>query len=98
MAGTVHPFTNVKDLHLSGEVATCIAPALQELTGEWVTEILPALQNIFLDGLYSEYEHVPKAISEFVAAQQLSGCPVAIHCRHQDWKSGTWVVIELSTQ
>jgi len=94
----LHPFTNVKDLCLFREVATCIAPALQEVAGERVTEILPTLQNIFLDGFYGEHVHVPKAISEFVAARQLSGCPVAIHRRRWDSKSGTWVVIESSTQ
>jgi hypothetical protein len=96
----LHPFTNVKDLHLSGILPTCIAPALQELTGERVTEVLPVLQNIFLDGIHGEPEPVPKAISEFVAARQLSGCPVAIHRRRQEWKNRTWVwvVIESSTQ
>jgi hypothetical protein len=91
----LHPFTNVKDLCLSGKLPTCIAPALQELAGERVTEILPTLQNIFVDG---EHKHVPKAISEFVAARQLSGCPVAIHRRRRDPERGTWVVIESSTQ
>jgi len=90
----LHPFANVKDLHLSEEVSTWIAPALQELAGEQVTEILPTLQNIFLDSVYSEHEPVPKAIWEFVAARQLSGYPVAIHRRHWDLKSGTWVEIE----
>jgi hypothetical protein len=94
----LHPFANVSDLHLLGQVATCIAPALQELTGKRVTEVLPALQNIFLDGVHGEPEPVPKAISEFVAARQLSGCPVAIHRRHWNWESRTWVVIESSTQ
>jgi hypothetical protein len=94
----LHPFSNVMDLHLSGKVATCIAPALQELAGELVTEILPTLQNIFLDGFYREPELVRKAIWEFVTARQLSGCPVAIHQRSWDSKSRTWVVIESSTQ
>jgi len=78
----LHPFTNVKDLHLSGEVPTCIAPALQELASKRVTEVLPVLKNIFLDGFYcnGEPELVPKAISELVAARQLSGHPVAIQC------------------
>ena len=93
----LHPFANVKDLHLSRILPTRIAPALQELTGERVTEVLPVLQNIFLD-LYDEPEPVPKAIWEFVAARQLSGCPVAIHRRRFDSERGTWVVIESSTQ
>jgi hypothetical protein len=77
----LHPFTNVKDLHLCWEVATCIAPALQELTGERVTQVLPMLQNIFLNLHDHESEPVPKAIWEFVAPRQLSGCPVAVHRR-----------------
>jgi len=93
----LHPFTNVEDLHLSLILPTCLAPALQELAGERVTEILPMLQNIFLDGVYGQ-QQVPKAISEFAAVRQLSGCPVDIHRRSWDSKSGTWVVIESSTQ
>jgi hypothetical protein len=94
----LHPFTNVKDLYLSGILSTCIAPALQELASEQVTEVLPVVQNIFLDEVYGEPEPVPKAISEFVAARQLSGCPVAIHRRRFDSERGAWVVIESSTQ
>jgi hypothetical protein len=73
----LHPFTNVKDLHLSGEVPTCIAPALQELAGEQVTEVLPMLENIFLVGLEAS-EPVLEAFERFVAARQLSAHPVAI--------------------
>ncbi len=51
----LRPFTNVKDVHLSKQVAPCIAPALQELTDEgiMITEVLPALQNVFLDSFES---------------------------------------------
>jgi hypothetical protein len=94
----LHPFANVKDLHLSGLLPTCIALALQELTGERATEVLPTLQNIFLDGFHGEPEPVPKTIWEFVAARRLSGCPVAIHRRRLDSEGGTWVVIESNTQ
>jgi hypothetical protein len=93
----LHPFTKVKDLHLSEKLPTRIAPALQELASKRVTE-LPVLQNIFLDGVYGKPEPVPKAISEFVAARQVSGCPVAIHRRHWDRNSRTFVVVESSSQ
>ena len=73
-----HPFTTIKNLYLSKEVARHVAPALQELTGQRVTEVLPALQNIYLDGLQLSGP-VQKAIGQFVAARQLSGYPVAIH-------------------
>jgi hypothetical protein len=94
----LHSFTNVNDLHLSGKVPTYIAPALQELTGQRVTEVLPALQNLFLDEVDDEPEPVPKAIWEFIAARQLSGCPVAIHRRRRDRNTRTWVAIESRTQ
>jgi hypothetical protein len=94
----LHPFTNVKDLHLSEEVLTCIAPALRELTDERVTEVLPTLQNIFIDESDDESEPVPEAIWEFGIARKLSGYPVDIHRRRWDSKSGTWVVIESRTQ
>jgi hypothetical protein len=74
----LRPFTKVKNLHLSKQVAPCVAPALKELTGERVTEVLPALQNVFLDG-FEVSRPVEEAIEQFSAARQLSGCPIAIH-------------------
>ncbi len=50
MVGTFTPFTSVRDLFVSEQVAPCVAPALRELTDERVTEVLPALQNLFLVG------------------------------------------------
>jgi hypothetical protein len=66
-----HPFTAVKDLHLSHELVPRIAPVLQELVGERVTEVLPALQALFLE------EPIPsgpvqEAIGQFVAARKLA--------------------------
>ena len=65
-----HPFTAVKDLHLSQELVTRIAPVLQEFVGERVTDVLPALQALFLE------EPIPsgpvrEAIGQFVAARKL---------------------------
>ena len=80
----LYPFTNVKNLHISKNVAPCVAPALQELTGEGVTEVLPALQNIFLDG-FQLSPPVQEAIRQFVAARQFSGHPVAIHHEGGGW-------------
>jgi hypothetical protein len=74
----LRPFINVKDLQLSEKVAPCVAPALQELTGERVKEVLPALQNIFLHD-FKASRLVEEAIGQFVAARQFSGHPVAIH-------------------
>jgi hypothetical protein len=74
----LRPFVNVKDLQLSETVAPCVAPALQEITGERVTEVLPALQNISLHD-FKASRPVEEAIRQFVAARQFSGHPVAIH-------------------
>jgi len=43
----LQPFTVLRDLHLSEELALRIMPALQ---GDGVTQVLPALRNVFLDG------------------------------------------------
>ena len=68
----LHPFPAVKNLYLSKEIASCIAPALQELVGDTRTEVLPILQNIFLE------LPVPEGIEQFIAARQLSGRPIAV--------------------
>ena len=73
----LRPFTSVKDLDLSEASVPFIAPALQELSGERVTEVLPALQNLFTGPMPSG--PVKEAIGKFIAARQLSGCPVTVH-------------------
>ncbi|KAI9509703.1 hypothetical protein F5148DRAFT_706644 [Russula earlei] len=72
------PFTAVKDLRLSDQVAPHVCQALEELAEERVTDVLPALQNIFLKSL-DPLESVPKYIEGFVAARKLSGHPVAVY-------------------
>jgi hypothetical protein len=74
----LQPFVTVKDLFLSDEVASRVAPALQELSGEQTTEVLPALQNLFYYELQPSGP-VQEAIGKFAAARELSGQPVAIH-------------------
>ncbi|KAI9512929.1 hypothetical protein F5148DRAFT_1365145 [Russula earlei] len=78
------PFAAVRDLHLSDQVAPHVCQALEELADERVTEVLPALQNILLSGI-QPLGSVPKCIEAFVAARNLSGHPVAVHC----WKNRT---------
>ncbi|KAI9438855.1 hypothetical protein F5148DRAFT_1380071 [Russula earlei] len=68
------PFTAMKDLRLTHQVAPHVCQPLEELAGE---RVLPALQNIFLTGL--KPSRYPKYIEGFVAARKLSGRPVAIH-------------------
>ena len=80
MAGAFSPFTVVKSLYLSKEIAVRVAPALQDLTRGLgnVTEVLPVLQNIFLEEPQS-LGPAQEAIRQFLAARQRSRCPVAIH-------------------
>ena len=74
----VQPFTAVKDLRLSKDVAQRVAPALQELTEESVAEMLPALQNLYLEDLQTSGP-VHEATGRFVAAREINDCPVALH-------------------
>jgi len=75
----LRPFITVKDLVLDGQAVLSVSSALQGLVGERrVTEILPALQNIFLEGFQSSAP-VPECIAEFIAARELSGCPIIVH-------------------
>jgi hypothetical protein len=73
----LHPFTALKDLHVSREFLPRIAPAFQELAGERVTEVLPALQCLFLEDLPPSGP-VREAVEMFVAARQLAGHPIAV--------------------
>ena len=69
-----HPFTTVKNLYLSQE----FVPLMQGLVGERVTEVLPNLQGIFLVEDLEKPGFVPETIQQFIAARQLSSCPIAI--------------------
>ena len=71
------PFTALKNLYLTDEVAPRVFRALQELPGERATEVLPALRNLFIERSESSYD-IQEAIQPFVAARQLSGHPVII--------------------
>ena len=73
----LHPFTSVKNLYLSEEIARRIVPALQELVGVRATEVLPALENIFLEeGQRSG--PVQEGIQEIVSVRQATNHPIAI--------------------
>ena len=73
----LHPFTAVKGLYASREIAPRIAPAIQELVGERVTEVLPALRGLFLEEPFPS-EPVQEIIGRFVAARQLADHPIAV--------------------
>ena len=78
----LRPFSSVKDLVLSGQLAQLVAPILGVLIGETVAEALPALETIFVEGflppasLPSPWQ---KAIERFIAARRISGRPVSVH-------------------
>jgi hypothetical protein len=73
----LRPFTTVKGLYLSQELAPCIAAALQGATGERVTEVLPALQGLFVEDIHPSGPD-QKAFEPFIAARQLSGHTITI--------------------
>ncbi|KAI0272212.1 hypothetical protein BGY98DRAFT_1001975 [Russula aff. rugulosa BPL654] len=73
----LQPFTAVKDLCLSPEIAPHIALILLDLVGESVMELLPVLQNIVLKDLQPS-GLVPEGIEQFVAARQLASHPVSV--------------------
>ena len=75
----LHPFVAVRDLVLPLQlpVASQIATALRELTGNMATEVLPALQRVLIDPSYVDRIH--EEFAPFLTARQLSGHPVSIH-------------------
>jgi len=77
----LHPFTGVKDLHISGLPGLRIVRALKDLTEERIVEVLPALQNVFLEGPSGAMARV---IGPFIARRQLSGHPVSV----RSWERG----------
>ena len=84
----LRPFTTVRNLHLSKEIARRIVPALQELDGEETRGVLPTLQNIFLEEL-KRSGPVQRGIRKFAAARQLLGYPIAVCTQEKDpeWDS-----------
>jgi hypothetical protein len=70
-------FMAVKNLYLSKNFASRIAPALQELVEGRTTDVLPALQNIFLKGIESSAS-VQESIGQFVAARQVANHPIGV--------------------
>src|SRR6266851_1810857 len=79
----LRPFASVQDLDLSEDSVPFVAPALQELSGETAIEVLPALQNLSLTGRQPS-EPAKEAIGKFIAARQLSGCPITVLHRDND--------------
>src|SRR5712671_2299282 len=83
------PFTALKNLYLSNDIASHVFSALLDFSVERVTEVLPALQSLFI---YPEYllEGPQEPIKIFVTTRRRAGRPVSVHCG--SW-SGRWVDI-----
>jgi len=81
----LRPFTTVKALYLSRDIAARIAPALGELVGAGAAGVLPALQSLFLEEPRPS-RPVQEAIDKFVATRQLSNHPIVVS--HWDRKRG----------
>src|SRR5712672_2788628 len=71
----LEPFTALKDLYLTDEIARRVCGALQEISGERANEVLPTLRNLFVNGCES-FKHIEEAIRPLVTARQLPGHPV----------------------
>jgi hypothetical protein len=71
------PFTSVKNLYLSEELARRIVPALQEQVEGRTTEVLPALQNIFLEETQPSGP-VQEGIEQFITTQQATDRPITV--------------------
>ena len=71
------PFSAVKTLHLSRELAPDIAAALRELPEVRTTEVLPRLEDISVEELEPSGP-LQKDIGQFVAARSLSDHPITI--------------------
>ena len=81
------PFSAVKTLHLSRELAPDIATALRELPEVRTTEVLPRLEDIFVEELEPSGP-LQKDIGQFVAARSLSDHPITIFCLGQTLRHG----------
>jgi hypothetical protein len=73
----LHPFTAVKKLYLSNELAPRIVPALREQIEGRTTAVLPTLQNILLEELQPPGP-VRHAIWQFVAMRLAIGHPITV--------------------
>ena len=66
----LRPFTAVKMLHGSEQLAGHIALALDDVRGDMITEVLPALNSLWLD------DQQVRFVEQFLVARRVSGHPV----------------------
>ena len=71
------PFMTVKNLYLRENLASRIAPALQELVEGRTTDVLPALQKIILNWPKSRGSG-QETIGKLIAARQTANHPIVI--------------------
>ncbi|KAI9429840.1 hypothetical protein BJY52DRAFT_1219392 [Lactarius psammicola] len=64
------PFTAVKTLHGSKQLAGHIALAVDGISGEMIPEVLPALVSLSLE------DQTVRSVEQFIAVRRLSGHPV----------------------
>ena len=70
-------FVAAQSLYVSVRLVSPVARALQDLSGQMATEVLPALQNLYLEGLVPSGP-VHGTMKSFTTARQLSHQPVVI--------------------
>ena len=78
-------FIAVKNLFLSEEAVTRIAPALQQLVGGGfgLAEVFPILENIFLEGFHPSGS-LHEDMEKLVAARRLTSQPVTVSLWDED--------------
>ena len=82
----LQPFTAVRELRLPGTIAQRVALALNEHPLEDATIMMPVLRSIFIGGPSGKLSRsVEEAMSQFLAARQLSDLPVAVHHQEREW-------------
>jgi hypothetical protein len=86
----LQPFTSVKDLVISKDLAWPFVTMVRKLVQENVTCVLPALQNLFLDEPRPNIL-VWEDIGLFIAARRLSGYPVNVYHRGLNRGREGWV-------
>jgi hypothetical protein len=74
-------FVAAQSLHVSEILASPVARALQDLTGQTAMEVLPVLRRLFVEGLRPSGP-VHEAMKSFTTARQLSDQPVVV----QQWE------------
>ncbi|KAH9037544.1 hypothetical protein EDB84DRAFT_1138083 [Lactarius hengduanensis] len=68
----LHQFSTVQTLRLGCGPVEHVALALEDISGELITEVLPSLDLVCME------RQPASTIEKFIAARELSGCPVIV--------------------